>query len=804
MRGATDLLQISELQLFDSSGTPIPTTEAVSVTSENTDSPGAEGPANAFDGLFAAPPGAYSKWLDFTFNDTALIIDFGTTTVGTETVPNSVTINSYNYITGNDAAERDPISWILQGRDDEADPWVTIDVVRNFVPNSARYVPAAASDFVLPVVPPPFIDIFEADFFIVQETIITSDTELFLFALVTEETESLSLSVGGGAPTDVPFGSTGEAFFDTTLPANSDTVLTATATSAGGSDSKDLLVRTVEAETYTGLTNVRFTPIKTRNGQSTTQISDFVFYDGSGSIVIPATATGGATPEALLDSDSITKWVSQGFEPVTFTFSVAEDLSGYAFYAANDTPGMDPLQWKLEGSSDDGTTWFLIDTATGIDYPVPMTRGLNTQDFPLISEDSFTPVVSLALSSPMGLAGEVVTVNYSIEGAASADLQPSPGAIIPASGSGSVDITITEDVDVVLTATSTAGRMVSASMPLLLVPPFDGSFEYPDFDDRAGVMVVGSGVLINDYANIPGDPDADRVRLTGNVNGQSGAAWYYEPIDLTEGFQTTFDMEITSSIFINGADDLVFVVQNTADGNTFVGGQVPDPGTEGASLAVVFDTYQNAGDLGWSSVKVLVNGALVQQVGLAEFGAQLGLTFYDDDGAFDDVWFYTRGYGNPEGYVTDITYVPGSLSVSIGGVTIIDNLDVDLGPTGSSVLDEEGKAFVGFTAHTGGLSENHDIVSWSLTTENVTAPAGELEIVDFSFDFISIPPTITLTWVSEAGMLYDVTSSTTLTNWSNILANDVVGTAGTTTTTVDLPAGTTGFFRVEEDIPLNQ
>ena len=39
----------------------------------------------------------------------------------------------------------------------------------------------------------------------------------------------------------------------------------------------------------------------------------------------------------------------------------------------------------------------------------------------------------------------------------------------------------------------------------------------------------------------------------------------------------------------------------------------------------------------------------------------------------------------------------------------------------ASVLDRNGKAWVGFTAATGGLVENHDILSWKLIPRTPSA-----------------------------------------------------------------------------------
>jgi hypothetical protein len=40
-------------------------------------------------------------------------------------------------------------------------------------------------------------------------------------------------------------------------------------------------------------------------------------------------------------------------------------ITGYAWYTANDFPIRDPSAWRLQGSNDDGVTWEDIDIQTG-------------------------------------------------------------------------------------------------------------------------------------------------------------------------------------------------------------------------------------------------------------------------------------------------------------------------------------------------------------------------------------------------------------------------------------------------------
>jgi predicted alpha-1,2-mannosidase len=71
---------------------------------------------------------------------------------------------------------------------------------------------------------------------------------------------------------------------------------------------------------------------------------------------------GGEVKENLVDGDTSTKWLT--FEPTGWAeFDLAKPVAvvRYALSSANDEPGRDPKDWKLEGSAD-GKDWRVLDT----------------------------------------------------------------------------------------------------------------------------------------------------------------------------------------------------------------------------------------------------------------------------------------------------------------------------------------------------------------------------------------------------------------------------------------------------------
>ena len=109
-------LQIAEFQML-LGGVRI---GGASASNPGGDSPGGEGPQQGNDNDLG------SKWLDFT-KFTPLVLDFGVPTAA----------DGYRLATANDAEERDPVSWRIEGSADGTN-WVVLDTKTNYAMPSAR------------------------------------------------------------------------------------------------------------------------------------------------------------------------------------------------------------------------------------------------------------------------------------------------------------------------------------------------------------------------------------------------------------------------------------------------------------------------------------------------------------------------------------------------------------------------------------------------------------------------------------------------------------------------------------------
>jgi hypothetical protein len=75
----------------------------------------------------------YTKWCDYGFGNTS----FGTSSIYIDNV-NPIFFNSYYYVTGSDAAYRDPVSWTLAVSNDNTS-WVVLSTQSNVVITDDRY-----------------------------------------------------------------------------------------------------------------------------------------------------------------------------------------------------------------------------------------------------------------------------------------------------------------------------------------------------------------------------------------------------------------------------------------------------------------------------------------------------------------------------------------------------------------------------------------------------------------------------------------------------------------------------------------
>jgi hypothetical protein len=206
----------------------------------------------------------------------------------------------------------------------------------------------------------------------------------------------------------------------------------------------------------------------------------------------------------------------------------------------------------------------------------------------------------------------------------------------------------------------------------------------------------------------------DRLRLTGNEQLQTGAAWLIEKQQVTDGFEAMFAWQITRINPRRGADGFAFVIHNDDDhpfphirlgeGRNGLGyAGIPN------SLAIEFDTGQNPpidfaqgtqGDPNGNHISVQTRGI---EPNSANTDFSLAYTTQGPPAI--------PSFADGSVHTTKVAYQPGTLTIFLDDMTNpVLTIPVDLRTT---LRLDNGTAWVGLTAATGRRFQAHDILSFS-------------------------------------------------------------------------------------------
>lgn len=150
------------------------------------------------------------------------------------------------------------------------------------------------------------------------------------------------------------------------------------------------------------ITNLRFFATAKRSSDTYFQMSELEFYDTSDNVItfssvaayVGESSSSPSYPVAadnvtkLFDGDITTKmccyWYDDGIriDMVLTTPITVGTLKSYRYCTGNDFPARDPVSWTVFASSDNGLTWFTIDTKEN--ESIPTDRNTYTISFPVI------------------------------------------------------------------------------------------------------------------------------------------------------------------------------------------------------------------------------------------------------------------------------------------------------------------------------------------------------------------------------------------------------------------------------------
>ena len=402
-------MQLSEIALFNN-GVNV-TSNRTGILYDSTGGVGGSATVNAFppgelpemavDGIKPADGSATNnKWLDFraATNRTAadrdrvwLRIDF----------PSAQKITTYNWATGNDASDRDPAAWRLQGSYNGTD-WSDVDVQSNYVATATRNAWASAGGFAVSStnVPNTINDRAILAVSAGARLLLDGVSETFggLTGYGTVALSNANLTLTGSTNSTVLFGGT--------LTGSGSLIKTGTGTQnicGTNTFTGDIVVQsgTLAVQGGTPSTWFRFTIKRNKTDINVTQFSEFALYsaDGTrrnvgltqgsgtnallqGQFATPsayATGSGAEGPDKLFDNATSTKWCLTANTPnptneSTFRVIVMRltnstpEITSYNLCTANDVPERDPITWTLE-SSPDGVNWITVDVRADIASP---------------------------------------------------------------------------------------------------------------------------------------------------------------------------------------------------------------------------------------------------------------------------------------------------------------------------------------------------------------------------------------------------------------------------------------------------
>ena len=204
------------------------------------------------------------------------------------------------------------------------------------------------------------------------------------------------------------------------------------------------------------------------------------------------------------------------------------------------------------------------------------------------------------------------------------------------------------------------------------------------------------------------------LQLTPSVTGLAASAWYTNPQPVAGGFTTTFSFQIGGTNTGTNADGIAFVIQNSpAPGGLSAlgsgGGGIGYAGIPN-SVAIEFNTYQNAGDPNSNDVSI-------QSCGQAPNETDSSCAIKTNDLTSTNITL-----ANGSVHAATVVYsVPSTCSTSPCSTIDVILDGVDLFPGGvpfdiTTIGLTNSSAYLGFTAGTGADDDEQDVDSWTFSS----------------------------------------------------------------------------------------
>jgi len=211
----------------------------------------------------------------------------------------------------------------------------------------------------------------------------------------------------------------------------------------------------------------------------------------------------------------------------------------------------------------------------------------------------------------------------------------------------------------------------------------------PNFSSAGGWQINGNAAIIS----------SSYLRLTPNAGNQAGSAFWKQKISLPDNM--SFSTYFTSKMIPGSrADGMTFCIQQASNNAGSSGGGLGYQGMPGKSIAVEYDTYNN-GELNNNHIALDINGVLHGSTNVVASPVDLA------DGAMKYNWIEYNG-------VTQILEVRIS-NTNVRPTAATLSVSINLASNFAGISD----FYFGYTAATGGATEEHDVYS-ALVAPNST------------------------------------------------------------------------------------
>ena len=257
---------------------------------------------------------------------------------------------------------------------------------------------------------------------------------------------------------------------------------------------------------------------------------------------------------------------------------------------------------------------------------------------------------------------------------------------------GTGGLTNLQDVENWQFTTSTPAPIPTPT-PTPTPTPISSSITFDSFADISSLTLNGNS---SQAGNV--------LRLTPALKSQAGSAFVKTPysVNSNTSFNTHFQFRLSGGDGNNGADGMTFMLQNSGVNALGTTGGGEGYSTIAKSLAIEFDSFMSSWDTAANEISLLKNGHVANPLAVANSPMDL-----NNSGALN-AWIDYNG-------ATD------QLSVFLGSSTTkpanaLLTTQVDLAAAVGT------QAFVGFSAGTGGLTNNQDIENWQFTTSTPAPP----------------------------------------------------------------------------------